>query len=303
MPIITMKQLLEAGVHFGHQTRRWNPKMKPYIYGARNGIYIIDLQQTVTMFDAAYQFLVRTVSQGEEVLFVGTKRQAQAVVEEEARRAGMPFVNHRWLGGTLTNFKVIRSSIEHLKKIEEMAADGKLDLLPKKEVLRIQREYNKLERNVGGIKEMGRLPGALFVIDPNHEEIAVREARKAGIPVVGIVDTNCDPDLIDHIIPGNDDAIKAIKLFMGKVADACLEGKEMHQKLLRVEPEIAASASLVDAVADGKRPKVERLKDLVAEEMGEEAEEEGEEELEDEVMEEDEEEVDEQDENDDNEPR
>lgn len=302
MPIITMKQLLEAGVHFGHQTRRWNPKMKPYIYGARNGIYIIDLQQTVTMFDAAYQFLVRTVSQGEEVLFVGTKRQAQAVVEEEARRAGMPFVNHRWLGGTLTNFKVIRSSIEHLKKIEEMAADGKLDLLPKKEVLRIQREYNKLERNVGGIKEMGRLPGALFVIDPNHEEIAVREARKAGIPVVGIVDTNCDPDLIDHIIPGNDDAIKAIKLFMGKVADACLEGKEMHQKLLRVEPEIAASASLVDAVADGKRPKVERLKDLVAEEMGEEAEEEGEEELEDEVMEEDEEEVDEQDENDDNEP-
>jgi small subunit ribosomal protein S2 len=297
-----MKQLLEAGVHFGHQTRRWNPKMKPYIYGARNGIYIIDLQQTVTMFDAAYQFLVRTVSQGEEVLFVGTKRQAQAVVEEEARRAGMPFVNHRWLGGTLTNFKVIRSSIEHLKKIEEMAADGKLDLLPKKEVLRIQREYNKLERNVGGIKEMGRLPGALFVIDPNHEEIAVREARKAGIPVVGIVDTNCDPDLIDHIIPGNDDAIKAIKLFMGKVADACLEGKEMHQKLLRVEPEIAASASLVDAVADGKRPKVERLKDLVAEEMGEEAEEEGEEELEDEVMEEDEEEVDEQDENDDNEP-
>jgi small subunit ribosomal protein S2 len=187
----------------------------------------------------------------------------------------MPFVNHRWLGGTLTNFKVIRSSIEHLKKIEEMAADGKLDLLPKKEVLHIQREYAKLERNVGGIKEMDRLPGALFVIDPNHEEIAVREARKAHIPVVSIVDTNCDPDLIDFVIPGNDDAIKAIKLFMSKIADACLEGKEMHQKLLRVEPEIAAGASLVDAPAEGKpRPKVERLKDLVAEELGEEAEEE-----------------------------
>jgi len=278
MPIITMKQLLEAGVHFGHQTRRWNPKMKPYIYGARNGIYIIDLQQTVTMFDDAYQYVIRTVSQGEEVLFVGTKRQAQAVVEEEAQRADMPFVNHRWLGGTLTNFKVIRSSIEHLKKIEEMAADGKLDLLPKKEVLHIQREYAKLERNVGGIKAMDRLPGALFIIDPNHEEIAVREARKARIPVVSIVDTNCDPDLIDHIIPGNDDAIKAIKLFMNKVADACIEGRGMHQKLLRVEPEIAAGASVMATVAEGKRPKVERLKDLMAEELGEEAEEEASEE-------------------------
>jgi len=280
MSVITMKQLLEAGVHFGHQTRRWNPKMKPYIYGARNVIYIIDLQQTVTMFDAAYQYISRTVSQGEEVLFVGTKRQAQAVVEEEAKRSGMPFVNHRWLGGTLTNFKVIRSSVERLKKIEEMAADGKLDLLPKKEVLQIQREYAKLERNVGGIKEMDRLPGALFVIDPNHEDIAVREARKAHVPVVSIVDTNCDPDLIDQIIPGNDDAIKAIKLFMGKIADACMEGKEMHQKLLRVEPEIAAGASMVDAVpTEGKKaPKIERLKDLVAEELGDEAEEEYEEE-------------------------
>jgi len=275
MPVITMKQLLESGVHFGHQTRRWNPKMKPYIYGARNGIYIIDLQQTVTMFDVAYQFIIRTVSQGEEVLFVGTKRQAQAVVEEEAKRVGMPFVSHRWLGGTLTNFKVIRSSVEHLKKIEEMAADGKLDLMPKKEVLMIQREYAKLERNVGGIKEMDRLPGAIFVIDPNHEEIAVREARKAKIPVVSIVDTNCDPDLIDHIIPGNDDAIKAIKLFMGKIADACMEGKEMHQKLLRVEPEIAVGASIQEASAEGKKVKVERLKDLVAEELGEEAEKEG----------------------------
>ncbi len=274
MPAVTMKELLEAGVHFGHQTRRWNPKMKPYIYGARNGIYIIDLQQTVKMFDDAYQFIVRTVSQGEEVLFVGTKRQAQATIEEQAQRCGMPYVNHRWLGGTLTNFKVIRTSVERLKKIEEMAAEGKLDLLPKKEVLRVQREYAKLERNVGGIKNMERLPGALFVVDPNHEEIAVREARKMGIPVVAIVDTNCDPDMIDYIIPGNDDAIKAIRLFTTKIADACIEGREMHQKLLRVEPEVAAGATVADVSVEGKRPKVERLKDLVAEELGEEAEEE-----------------------------
>ena len=277
MPAVTMKELLEAGVHFGHQTRRWNPKMKPYIYGARNGIYIIDLQQTVKMFDEVYQFIVRTVSQGEEVLFVGTKRQAQATIEEQAQRCGMPYVNHRWLGGTLTNFKVIRTSVERLKKIEEMAAEGKLDLLPKKEVLRVQREYAKLERNVGGIKNMERLPGALFVVDPNHEEIAVREARKMGIPVVAIVDTNCDPDMIDYIIPGNDDAIKAIRLFTTKIADACIEGREMHQKLLRVEPEVAAGATVADVSVEGKRPRVERLKDLVAEELGEEIEEEAEE--------------------------
>ncbi len=278
MAVVTMKQLLEAGVHFGHQTRRWNPKMKQYIYGARNGIYIVDLQQTVQMFDYAYQFIVRTVSQGEEVLFVGTKRQAQAVIGEEAQRCVMPYVSHRWLGGTLTNFKVIRSSVEHLKRIEEMAADGKLDLLPKKEVLQIQREYAKLERNVGGIKNMERLPGAMFVVDPNQEEIAVREARKSKVPVVAIVDTNCEPDLVDYVIPGNDDAIKAIRLFTSKMADACMEGKEMHQKLLRVEPEIAAGATMADVAAEGKpRPKVERLKDLVAKEMGEEPEEEKEE--------------------------
>jgi len=286
MPAVTMKELLEAGVHFGHQTRRWNPKMKPYIYGARNGIYIIDLQQTVKMFDEVYQFIVRTVSQGEEVLFVGTKRQAQATIEEQAQRCGMPYVNHRWLGGTLTNFKVIRTSVERLKKIEEMAAEGKLDLLPKKEVLRVQREYAKLERNVGGIKNMERLPGALFVVDPNHEEIAVREARKIGIPVVAIVDTNCDPDMIDYIIPGNDDAIKAIRLFTTKIADACIEGREMHQKLLRVEPEVAAGATVADVSVEGKRPKVERLKDLVAEELGEEVEEKAEEEAEEEEYEE-----------------
>lgn len=284
MSVVTMKQLLEAGVHFGHQTRRWNPKMKPYIYGARNGIYIVDLQQTVQLFEQAYQFIVGIVSQGDEVLLVGTKRQAQAVIEEEAQRCGMPYVNNRWLGGTLTNFKVIRSSVERLKKIEEMAAEGKLDLLPKKEVLKIQREYGKLERNVGGIKNMERLPGALFVVDPNQEQIAVREARKCKIPVVAIVDTNCEPDLVDYVIPGNDDAIKAIKLFTSKIADACLEGKEMHQKLLRVEPAIAEGASVADVSAvDKPKPKVERLRDLVAEELGEEVDEE---ELEEEDMEE-----------------
>lgn len=279
MPAISMKQLLEAGVHFGHQTRSWNPKMKPYIYGARNGIYIIDLQKTVKMFELAYQFIVRTVSNGEEVLFVGTKRQAQATIAEEAKRASMPYVNNRWLGGSLTNFKVIRGSIERLKKIEQMADEGKFNLLPKKEVLRIQREYVKLERNVGGIKNMERLPGALFVVDPSHERIAVREAAKVKIPVVAIVDTNCDPDLVDYVIPGNDDAIRAIKLFTQRIADACIEGKEIHSKMLRAEPELAAGASVADIDYGGKRPKVERLRELLKEELGEEEEVEEEEEF------------------------
>ncbi len=273
MAIITMKQLLEAGVHFGHQTKRWNPKMKPYIYGARNGIYIIDLQKTVKLFREAYKFLVKTVSEGDEVLIVGTKRQAQEVVVEEAERASMPYVSTRWLGGTLTNFSVIRKSVERLKTIEQMAADGKLDLLPKKEVLRLQREYSKLEKAVGGIKNMERLPGALFVIDPHKEYIAVAEANKCKVPVVAVVDTNCDPDNVDHVIPGNDDAIRAIKLFTLKIADACIEGRDVHQKLLRTEA--AASAPEV-AVADmgGKGPRVDRLRDLVAEELGEEEDEE-----------------------------
>jgi small subunit ribosomal protein S2 len=275
MAIITMKQLLEAGVHFGHQTKRWNPKMKSYIYGARNGIYIIDLQKTVKLFREAYKFILKTVSEGDEVLFVGTKRQAQEVITEEAERCIMPYVSMRWLGGTLTNFSIIRKSVERLKNIEQMAADGKLDLLPKKEVLHLQREYSKLERAVGGIKNMEQMPGALFVIDPHKENIAVAEANKCRIPVVAVVDTNCDPDLVDHVIPGNDDAIRAIKLFTMKIADACLEGREVHQKLLRADVAAATGTDQV-AVPDGtgKGPKVDRLRDLVAEELGEEEEEE-----------------------------
>ena len=275
MSQITMKQLLEAGVHFGHQTKRWNPKMKPYIYGARNGIYIIDLQKTVKMFKDAYKFVADTVLAGDEVIFVGTKRQAQEAVAEEAERATMPFVNVRWLGGTLTNFKTIRGSVERLKKIEQMAAEGRMDLLPKKEVLHLQREHSKLERSVGGIKNMDRLPGALFVIDPHKEAIAVAEANRIGIPVVAVVDTNCDPDPVDYVIPGNDDAIRAIRLFASKIADACLEGREMHQKSLRTtEAEVAPGAAVVDVAAGGKRPQVDRLQDMVKAELGEEAEEE-----------------------------
>jgi small subunit ribosomal protein S2 len=268
-----MKQLLEAGVHFGHQTKRWNPKMKPYIYGARNGIYIVDLQKTVKLFKTAYQFIVDAVGAGEEVIFVGTKRQAADAIQEEAERAGMHFVNSRWLGGTLTNFKTIRTSVERLRKIEAMAAEGKLDTLSKKDVLRIQRIYTKLEKNLGGIKNMERLPGALLVIDPRRERIAVLEANKMKIPVVAVVDTNCDPDLVDYIIPGNDDAIRAIRLFAGKMADACLEGREMHQKLLRTEPESMEAAMLskapeAEAAAEKKGPIVARLSELISEELG-----------------------------------
>jgi small subunit ribosomal protein S2 len=268
-----MKQLLEAGVHFGHQTKRWNPKMKPYIYGARNGIYIIDLQKTVKMFKDAYKFVADTVMAGDEVIFVGTKRQAQEAIAEEAERATMPFVNVRWLGGTLTNFKTIRGSVERLKRIEQMAAEGRMDLLPKKEVLYLQREHAKLERSVGGIKNLDRLPGALFVIDPHKEAIAVAEANRCGIPVVAVVDTNCDPDPVDFVIPGNDDAIRAIRLFASKIGDACLEGREMHQKSLRTtEAEVAPGAAVVDVSAGGKRPQVDRLQDMVKAELGEEAE-------------------------------
>jgi len=277
MSQITMKQLLEAGVHFGHQTKRWNPKMKPYIYGARNGIYIIDLQKTVKMFKEAYKFVTDTVLAGDEVIFVGTKRQAQEAIAEEAERAAMPFVNVRWLGGTLTNFKTIRGSVERLKKIEQMAGEGRMDLLPKKEVLYLQREHSKLERSVGGIKNMDRLPGALFVIDPHKEAIAVAEANRIGIPVVAVVDTNCDPDPVDYVIPGNDDAIRAIRLFASKIADACQEGREMHQKSLRTtEAEVAPGAAVVDVAAGGRRPQVDRLQDLMKAELGEESEKEAE---------------------------
>jgi len=221
---ITMRQLLEAGVHFGHQTKRWNPKMKPYIFGARNGIYIIDLQKTVNMARAAFRFVADLTSRGGSVLFVGTKKQAQDVIQEEARRAGQYFVTSRWLGGTLTNFKTIKQGIDRLKTLEKMAEDGTFERLPKKEVASLEREREKLEKNLGGVKEMAKLPKCLFVVDPKKEHIAVHEANRLGIPVIGVVDTNCDPDGIDFVIPGNDDAIRSIKLFTSKVAEACIEG-------------------------------------------------------------------------------
>jgi small subunit ribosomal protein S2 len=229
-PPITMRQLLEAGVHFGHQTKRWNPKMRPFIFGARNGIHIIDLQHTVKLFNRAFQFLVSTVANGDPVLFVGTKKQAQEVIQEEAKRCGMFHVTNRWLGGTLTNFKTVKGSIERLRSIEKMAEDGTFERLTKKEVLQLERERAKLEKTLGGIKNMGGLPGAVFIIDPKKEHIAVEEARKLEIPIVAITDTNCDPDVIDYVIPGNDDAIRAIKLFTGKVADACISGGRLGKE-------------------------------------------------------------------------
>ena len=235
MSYLSMKQLLEAGVHFGHQTKRWNPKMKPFIYGARNGIYIIDLQKTVNLFKTAYDFVVDAVSQGGSVLFVGTKKQAQDAIKEETDRCGMFQVNHRWLGGTLTNFATIRMGIERLKYLEGIMADGSIQRFPKKEILSLDRERQKLDRNLGGIKDMPSLPKAMFVIDPRKERIAILEARKLGIPLVAIVDTNCDPDEIDYLIPGNDDAIRAIRLITAKIADACLEGKAKQQEAFQAQ--------------------------------------------------------------------
>lgn len=240
--VITMKQLLEAGVHFGHQTKRWNPKMKRYIFTARNGIYIIDLQQTVRMFRAAYDFVRDLAADGRTVLFVGTKKQAQESVEEEARRAGAPFVNVRWLGGMLTNFQTIRKSLERLQKLTDMETDGTAERLPKKEVLKLSKERARMDKVLGGIRELRGLPDAVFVVDPSREEIAVLEARKLGIPIVAIVDTNCDPDLVDFVIPGNDDAIRAIKLFLSKVADAIIEGKAAYAEKAASEEDKEAEA-------------------------------------------------------------
>ena len=230
MSQVTMKQLLESGVHFGHQTRRWNPKMRPYIFGARNGIYIIDLQKTVQLFKVAYSFVADTVAAGHSVIFVGTKKQAAESIAEEALRSEMYYVNNRWLGGTLTNFETIRKSIDRLKGLEQMKADGTIMKFPKKEILALERQMVKLRKNLGGIKDMDRLPGAMFVIDPRRERIAVHEARKLGIPVVAVVDTNCDPDEIDYIIPGNDDAIRAIRLMTGRIADACIDGRKRYDE-------------------------------------------------------------------------
>ena len=226
MAVISMKQLLEAGVHFGHQTRRWNPKMAKYIFTERNGIYIIDLQKTVRKVDEAYNFLRSVAEEGKSVLFVGTKKQAQEAVKEEAVRAGQFFVNERWLGGMMTNFQTIQKRVARLKELETMEQDGTFDVLTKKEVLQLRHEMEKLEKYLGGIKEMNKLPGALFIVDPRKERIAVAEARKLNIPIVAIVDTNCDPDEIDYVIPGNDDAIRAVKLLTGRMADAVLEGRQ-----------------------------------------------------------------------------
>ena len=237
MSSITMKELLEAGVHFGHQTKRWNPKMKPYIFGARNGIYIIDLQKTVRLFKSAYNFVVESAKAGETFLFVGTKKQGQDSVAEEAQRCGMHYVNQRWLGGMLTNFTTVKQSIDRLKRIDTMFAVGTIEAYTKKERLQMEKERTKLEKTLGGIKGMGRLPGVLFVVDPNNEEIAVTEAKRLGIPVVAIVDTNCDPDSIDYVIPGNDDAIRAIRLLTSKIADAIIEGREARDQRLQVASE------------------------------------------------------------------
>ena len=226
MAVVSMKQLLEAGVHFGHQTRRWNPKMAKYIFTERNGIYIIDLQKTVKKVDEAYNFLRSVAEEGKSVLFVGTKKQAQEAIKEEALKADMYYVNERWLGGMMTNFQTIQKRINRLKELEKMEEDGKFEVLTKKEVLSLRHEMEKLEKFLGGIKDMNRLPGALFVVDPRKERIAVAEARKLNIPIVAIIDTNCDPDEIDYPIPGNDDAIRAVKLLTGRMADAVIEGRQ-----------------------------------------------------------------------------
>jgi len=236
MAVIGMKQLLEAGVHFGHQTRRWNPKMAPFIFTQRNGIYILDLQKTVKKMDEAYNFIRATVLEGKDILFVGTKKQAQESIETEAKRCAMHYVNQRWLGGMLTNYKTIRKRIERLQLLDNMETNGTFDVLPKKEVIKLKLEKDKLEKNLSGIKSMHKLPGAIFIIDPKKERIGILEARKLKIPIVAIVDTNCDPDEVDYVIPGNDDAIRAIKLITSKIADAVIEGN--HSKQTEEEDEI-----------------------------------------------------------------
>ena len=241
MAIISMKQLLEAGVHFGHQTRRWNPKMAPYIFTERKGIYIIDLQKTVKKVEECYNFLRDVAARGENILFVGTKKQAQEAMREEALRCNMFYVNERWLGGMLTNFKTIQTRINRLRKLEAMEADGTFDVLPKKEVIGLRLEMEKLTKYLGGIKDMKKLPGALFIVDPRKENIAVLEARKLNIPIFATVDTNCDPDVIDHVIPANDDAIRAVKLLTAKMADAVLEGRQGMQMEEAAEVEEVAA--------------------------------------------------------------
>lgn len=254
MSVVSMKQLLEAGVHFGHPTRKWNPKMKKYIFTSRNDIYILNLEQTVELIDKAYAFIKSVVEEGKSILFVGTKKQAKDAIIEEAQKCGQFYVGSRWLGGTLTNFKTIRTRVEYLNKLNLMEKTGEFDLLPKKEVLKLKAERDKLEENLGGIKEMRTLPGVLFVVDPNKENIAVKEARSLGIPIVGLVDTNCDPDAVDYVIPGNDDAIRAVKLIAGAMAYAVIEGREGEEGLAKVreadekvnEAEVAPATETVE---------------------------------------------------------
>jgi len=257
---ITMKELLEAGVHFGHQTKRWNPKMKEFIFGERNGIYIIDLQKTLKMFKDASKFVQDSAASGKVVLFVGTKRQAQDAIAEEAQRCGMFYVNQRWLGGLLTNWVTVQKSVKRLKELDEMAVDGRYELLPKKEVIKLERERKHLQANLAGIKNMNRLPDLIFVIDSNKEQIAVREARKLGIPVVAVVDTNCDPSEVDYVIPGNDDALRAIRLFASKIADSVVEGAqaatdketvEISAAVAQGEAEAAPADAAESAVVEG----------------------------------------------------
>ena len=254
MGVVSMKQLLEAGVHFGHQTRRWNPKMAPYIYTERNGIHIIDLQKTVGMVDDAYKAVADIVANGGSILFVGTKKQAQDAIKEEAERCGMFYVNERWLGGMLTNFKTIQSRIERLDKIDQMEADGTFEVLPKKEVAKLQKEQEKLQRNLGGIRKMTRIPDAIFVVDPKKERICVAEAHTLGITLIGIGDTNCDPEELDYVIPGNDDAIRAVKLICGKMADAVIEAKQGEENIDASQQDALAAesaASEAEQAAEG----------------------------------------------------
>lgn len=260
MAVITMKELLEAGVHFGHQTKRWNPKMKHYIFGARSGIYIIDLQKTLKLFKEAYEFVRDAAARGEKVLFVGTKKQSQDSICEEAQRCGMFYISHRWLGGTLTNFQTIRKSITHFLKLNEMKEDGTINLLPKKEIIGKEKERVKLERYLGGISDMNGLPDIIFIIDPRKEKIALNEAKKLGIPIVAIVDTNCDPDNIDYVIPGNDDAIRAIRLITSRIANAVLEGRQQFEEK-QMEEEKAKKAAEEESEEEAKKTKkVEQTK-------------------------------------------
>ena len=252
MANIGMREMLEAGAHFGHQTRRWNPKMKQYIFGARNGIYIIDLQQTVGLFEGAYKAISDTVAKGGKVLFIGTKKQAQDVIAEEANRGGQFYVNNRWLGGMLTNFKTIKQSVDRLRAIEKMKTDGTWERLPKKEVIKLGRELEKLEKNLAGIRDMNRLPSMVFVIDPKKEHIAIEEARRLKIPICAIVDTNCDPDGIDYVIPANDDAIRSIRLFASKIANACISGGQRRQELVKAQAEKVESKGPKERKPDGK---------------------------------------------------